>query len=118
MPVELLRGMRDLGLAARAERVVDLVRARAGTANASASGDRAEEREVVEREPGGPRHAVAGEPVDARPHRGGDDQREEEQREDEPQLPEREREDDDRRRRRGSRRRRGGRCPSWRRTFP
>ena len=50
-------------LAARAERVVDLVE-RAGTANASAGGDHSEQHEVVEREPGRARHPPAGEPVD------------------------------------------------------
>ena len=58
MPLELLGRLRDLRLAARAERVVDLVQRR-GDGKRERERDRAEEGEVVKREPGGARNAVA-----------------------------------------------------------
>ena len=82
----VLGGARDLGLAARAQGVVDLVQ-RGGHGERESDGERADEGEVVEREAAGARHPVSCEPVDRRPKRGRDDHRGEEQADHEPELP-------------------------------
>ena len=67
----------------------------AGTAKASAHGDGARQREIVQRETGRPRYAVPREPVDRRTQRGCNDHRREEEADDEAELPNRERRHDD-----------------------
>ena len=76
-----------------AERLVDLVD-RARHDQPQQQRDRADDRQVVERQAERPRHLVDCEPVDARPHRGGQDQAEEDERQHDLHLPEREHADD------------------------
>src|SRR5262249_2473519 len=95
-PGRVLRLLREvlLGGGDAAERLVGLVD---GTRDREPEQerDRADDRDVVERDAERARYAAGGEPLDPGPHRGGDDQPEEDERDHDLELPDRERKGDD-----------------------